>query len=217
MILVQDMILADKYRVLQRLGEGGYGATFLAEDTSLARQCVIKAPTRLGDDDLVQFTQEGQLLASLARPPHLPVVYELLHVDGFPCLIMEYIDGETLDRKVKDRSTPFDIPVVLRWGDELLNAIRKIVAGRKYISPTLAETLVLELDMDRDKPPHEYLSDREYEVLCMIASGNTVKEIAEELGLSIKTVSTYRSRLLIKMHLSNNAQLTHYAIENGLV
>jgi two-component system invasion response regulator UvrY len=101
--------------------------------------------------------------------------------------------------------------------EELLNAIRKIASGRKYVSPSLAEKLAVELDVDRERPLHETLSDREYQVLCMIASGKTVKEVAGELSLSVKTVSTYRSRILDKMHMANNAQLTYYAIENDLV
>jgi two-component system invasion response regulator UvrY len=101
--------------------------------------------------------------------------------------------------------------------DELIIAIRRIASGRKYISPTLAEKLAIDLDVSRAMPLYETLSDREYQVLCAIASGRTVKEIADELALSVKTVSTYRTRILDKMHMENNAQLTHYAIQNGLV
>ncbi len=100
--------------------------------------------------------------------------------------------------------------------EELIHAIRKVVAGRKYVSPTLAEKLALDLNADNGKLPHETLSDREYQVLCMISSGKTAKEIAGELMLSVKTVSTYRARILEKMGMKNNAQLTHYAIQNGL-
>ncbi|MEJ2682896.1 MAG: response regulator transcription factor [Candidatus Sulfobium sp.] len=102
--------------------------------------------------------------------------------------------------------------------DELIQALRKVSQGRKYISPTLAEKLALNLEGgDEQKPPHENLSDREYQVLCMIASGKMIKEIADELALSVKTVSTYRSRILDKMGLKSNAALTHYAIQNKLV
>lgn len=102
--------------------------------------------------------------------------------------------------------------------DELIQALRKVSQGRKYISPTLAEKLALNLEGgDEQKPPHETLSDREYQVFCMIASGKMIKEIADELSLSVKTVSTYRSRILEKMGLKNNAALTHYAIQNKLV
>lgn len=101
--------------------------------------------------------------------------------------------------------------------DELIDAIRKVAKGRKYITSSLAEKLAFEMEIDAGKPIHETLSDREYQVMCMIASGKRVKDIAEILSLSIKTISTYRSRILKKMKMKNNAQLTHYAIKNGLV
>jgi two-component system invasion response regulator UvrY len=101
--------------------------------------------------------------------------------------------------------------------DELISAIQKVSTGRKYITPSLAERLALDLEMGAEKPRHESLSDREYQVMCMIASGKTVKEIAEELFLSVKTVSTYRARLLDKMRMKSNAELTHYAIKYRLV
>ncbi len=101
--------------------------------------------------------------------------------------------------------------------DELTAAIRKISQGKKYVTASLAERLALDLEIGTDKPPHETLSDREYQVMCMIASGKTVKGIAEKLFLSEKTISTYRSRILEKMHIKNNAELTYYAIKHGLV
>lgn len=100
--------------------------------------------------------------------------------------------------------------------DQLIAAIRKVVAGGKYVSPTLAEKLAFDLESDSDRPLHETLSDREYEVLCMIALGKTVKEIADKLSLSVKTISTYRARILEKMKMKNNAELTHYVIREGL-
>lgn len=100
--------------------------------------------------------------------------------------------------------------------EELIGAIRKVAVGRKYVSPTLAENLVVALDQDSDKPPQENLSDREYQVMCMIAQGKTVSEIAKELFISVKTVSTYRLRILQKMNMKSNAELTRYVIENGL-
>ena len=101
--------------------------------------------------------------------------------------------------------------------EELVSAIRVVAEGRKYVSPTFAEILALNLDVDKEKELHEQLSDREYEVLCMIASGKTIGEIAGILFLSVKTISTYRSRILEKMRLKNNAELTSYAIQNHLV
>jgi DNA-binding NarL/FixJ family response regulator len=101
--------------------------------------------------------------------------------------------------------------------DELIAAIRKVSAGGKYVSSSLAEKLAYDLEADVEKPLHETLSDREYQVMCMIAKGETIKEIADKLYLSIKTISTYRSRILEKMKMKNNAELMHYAIKHGLV
>jgi two-component system, NarL family, invasion response regulator UvrY len=100
--------------------------------------------------------------------------------------------------------------------EQLVEAIHTVVAGKKHISPHLAELLLLECGFDSGKPPHELLSDREYQVLRLIGSGKKVSEIAETLTLSVKTVSTYRAHLLDKMKLKNNAELTYYVIQNGL-
>ena len=100
---------------------------------------------------------------------------------------------------------------------ELIAAIRKVQRGGKYISPSLAEKIAFALDTDSDKMLHETLSDREYQVLHMIASGKTVTEIAEELKLSVKTISTYRARILEKMNMKTNAELTRYAFQNRLI
>ena len=101
--------------------------------------------------------------------------------------------------------------------DELVAAIRRVHRGGKYISTSLAETLVYELGAETDRPRHGVLSDREYQVMTMIASGKTVGEIGEELSLSVKTISTYRTRVLGKMNMRTNAELTHYAIQNHLL
>ena len=102
--------------------------------------------------------------------------------------------------------------------DELINAIRKVLAGGRYVSPTLAEKLAMDLNTrDTGRPPHEVLSEREFEVLRMIASGKAVGDIAEEIHLSVATVSTYRARILLKMNMNTTAELIRYAIENRLV
>ncbi|TAH48054.1 MAG: response regulator transcription factor [Chloroflexota bacterium] len=101
--------------------------------------------------------------------------------------------------------------------EELVNATHKVLRGGKYINASVAEKLLLQLGNEAGRPPHEFLSDREYQVLCMIASGKEVGQIAADLTLSVKTVSTYRARLLEKMNMKTNAELTHYAIENKLV
>jgi DNA-binding NarL/FixJ family response regulator len=100
---------------------------------------------------------------------------------------------------------------------ELIKAIRKVVGGGKYISLSLAETLAFGLGTSIDRPRHEILSDREFQVMQMMASGKTFTEIADSLSLSVKTVSTYRARILEKMSLKTNAELIRYAIENRLV
>ncbi len=100
---------------------------------------------------------------------------------------------------------------------ELAKAINKVATGGRYITSTLAERLVFDLGRGSDRPPHQTLSDREFEVMRLIASGKTVTEIAELLSLSDKTISTYRARLLEKMGMRTNAELTRYAIQNKLV
>jgi len=101
--------------------------------------------------------------------------------------------------------------------EELITALRSVARGRKYVTGTLAERLAEEIESGSDKLPHETLSDREYEVLCLIASGLSIQEIAEKLILSVKTVSTYRTRLVHKMKMHGTAELTRYAMMHGLV
>jgi two-component system invasion response regulator UvrY len=101
--------------------------------------------------------------------------------------------------------------------EELVKAIHKILAGGRYVSPTLAEKLAWNVRKGFTPTPHETLSDREHEVMCRIASGKTVTEIAGELSLSAKTISTYRARILEKLGVRNSAEITQYAIRNGLV
>ena len=102
-------------------------------------------------------------------------------------------------------------------GEELVGAIKKVVTGGRYISPSLAERMASYLAVDFQKAPHERLSDREFLILRMIASGKTVSQIARELSLSVATVSTYRARMLEKMDMKNNAELTRYAVDKALV
>lgn len=101
--------------------------------------------------------------------------------------------------------------------DQLITAIRKISKGGRYVSPTFAEVLAFDLGGDPQKPLHETLSDREFQVMCLLASGKPVKEIAAKLFVSVKTVSTHRARILDKMRMKNNADLILYAVRNRLV
>ncbi|HNT91290.1 MAG: response regulator transcription factor [Smithellaceae bacterium] len=100
---------------------------------------------------------------------------------------------------------------------ELIGAIRKVAGGGKYVTTSLAEKLAGELEVDPQKLPHERLSNREYQVMLMLAQGRSVSDIAEELCLSVKTISTYRTRVLDKMGMRKNAELTLYAVHNNLI
>lgn len=101
--------------------------------------------------------------------------------------------------------------------EELLDAVHKVVAGKKHISPKLAELLLGDCSRDSSKPAHELLSNREYQVLRLMGSGKKVSEVAEDLSLSVRTISTYRAHVLEKMALKNNAEMTFYVMENGLM
>ena len=101
--------------------------------------------------------------------------------------------------------------------EELINAINKIYGGGRYVSHKIAETIALSMEKYQGKAPHESLSDREFQVLCLIASGNSLKEISRDLCLSVKTVSTYRTRILEKLQLSSNVDMTHYAIKHRII
>jgi two-component system, NarL family, invasion response regulator UvrY len=136
--------------------------------------------------------------------PHVPVVILTIHPESqYALRILKAGASGYLTKASAD--------------EELIGAIRKVHRGGKYISPSLAEKIAFALDDDARKLPHETLSDREYQVLCLIGSGKTVSQIADALALSVKTVSTYRARILEKMNMENNAELIHYAVQNGLV
>jgi len=101
--------------------------------------------------------------------------------------------------------------------NELIEAVKKIHSGGKYVSPSLAEKLVFNIYAEDERPVHHKLSNREYQVICLIAAGKSVKQIAEELYLSIQTIRTYRTRILEKMEMNTDAELIHYAIQHGLI
>src|ERR1043166_246948 len=135
---------------------------------------------------------------------------------GLPVLMLSMLPEEEFGRRVlKAGAAGF----VAKGGapEELVAAVRKVLAGGKYVSGSLAEKLAGDLRDDSDKPLHEKLSDREFQVMCLFASGKTNGQAAAALSLSVKTITTYRTRILEKLRLQNNAELTHYAIKNGLV
>jgi two-component system invasion response regulator UvrY len=157
----------------------------------------ITMPDRSGFDILKELKHEQ---------PDLPVLVLTIHGE-------EQLAVRVLRAGASGYLTKENAPA------ELVKAIRKVVGGGKYISSSLAETLAAGLDADAssDQPRHKALSDREFQVMQMMAGGKTLAEIAETLSLSAKTVSTYRTRLLEKMNLTTNAEIIRYAIENGLV
>ncbi len=155
----------------------------------------ISMPGRSGLDALKELRQEW---------PRLPVLVLSMHPEDQYAL-------RTLRIGAAGYLTKESAP------EELVKAIRKAVSGGKYVTPSLAEKLALGLAKDSERPLHESLSEREYQVMCLIASGKSVTEIAVELSLSVKTISTYRARILEKMGLRNNAELVHYAISKSLV
>jgi two-component system invasion response regulator UvrY len=155
----------------------------------------ITMPDRSGFDILKELKHEQ---------PDLPVLVLTIHGE-------EQLAVRVLRAGASGYLTKENAPA------ELVKAIRKVVGGGKYISSSLAETLAVGLDATFDRPRHKALSDREFQVMQMMAGGKTLAEIAETLSLSAKTVSTYRTRLLEKMQLKTNAEIIRYAIENGLI
>jgi DNA-binding NarL/FixJ family response regulator len=155
----------------------------------------ITMPSRSGFDILKELKHEQ---------PDLPVLVLSIHAE-------EQLAVRVLKAGASGYLTKENAP------EELVKAIRKVVSGGRYISPALAESLAFGLDAASDRPRHEMLSDREFQVMQMMASGKTLTEIAETLSLSAKTVSTYRTRLLEKLELKTNAELIRYALDLGLI
>lgn len=191
------MILTEEFSPLI-LGEAQNGQDLLAQLQKGLWDVVvldITMPGRSGLDVLKELRQ---------CYPKLPVLVLSMHPeDQFAVRVLKAGAAGYLTKE--------NVP------EEVVKAIRKVIGGGRYVSASLAEKLAFDLQTDLEKVPHEALSDREYQVMCMIASGKTVKEIGNELGLSIKTISTYRTRILDKLNMKTNAELTHYAVKNNLV
>ena len=181
----------------------------IAGEASDGPEVLAKAVAEAWDLVLLDITMPGrnglEVLQQLRRlRPTLPVLVFSMHpenqyaVRAFKAGAAGYITKDSIP-------------------EELVAAIHKVVQGRRYVSPALAEYLILDIAHDPNIPPHARLSDRELQVLCLLASGKTVTESAEELSLSVKTVSTYRRRILEKMHMKTTAELIHYAVRHQLV
>jgi two-component system invasion response regulator UvrY len=206
------VLIADDHAILRRglaqiIAEAGdmevcAEAETGAQAVKLAREHAIDVvllditmPDRNGLDTLKQLKKEKPKLAVLMLSIHPEETYAL--------------------RAIKSGASGYltkqSAPALL------VTAIRQVAGGRRYISPAVAEELAGTIADGSDRPPHATLSDREYETMRLIASGKTVSEIAADMSLSVKTVSVYRARLLQKMQLKNNSELTHYALKNQLV
>jgi len=154
---------------------------------------------------------------SLGGRSGLEVLKELKQIrPGLPVLILSMHSEELFARRAFKAGAAGYITKDSSRA-ELVTAINKVIGGGRYISPALAEKLVIDLERGTNRPPQETLSNREFEVMRLIASGKTVSEIADLLVLSVSTVSTYRTRILEKMGMKTNAELTHFAIQNKLV
>jgi two-component system, NarL family, invasion response regulator UvrY len=204
----------------------------IADDHPVVRQGIKRILAEEADMRLVAEASTGQQLIEILDKTHCDVVLLDIGMPGrggldtlaelrrnfpkLPVLILScYPEDQFGPRVLKSGAAGYMSKETAC--DELIHAIRKVCRGGKYVSRTLAEKIASDLAADQALPPHEKLSDREFQVMCMIASGKPVGQIAKELCLSQKTISTHRSRILDKMALQNNAQLTYYAVKNNLV
>ena len=206
------VLIADDHAILRRglaqiISEAGdmevcAEAESGAQTVKLARENAIDVvllditmPDRNGLDTLKQLKKEKPKLSVLMLSMHPEETYALRAIKA------------GASGYLNKQSAPA----------QLVTAIRQVAGGRRYISPAVAEELAGTIADGSDRPAHATLSDREYETMRLIASGKTLTEIAEEMHLSVKTVSVYRARVLQKMQLKNNAELTHYALKEQLV
>jgi two-component system, NarL family, invasion response regulator UvrY len=206
------ILIADDHAILRRglkeILTGEFeGAMFY--EAGNAQQVLVQVQSHACNLVILDITMPGRSGLDLLRDlqqlrPELPVLILSMHPENQYAKRMlkagaaGYMNKETAPK-------------------ELVKAVRKVLAGGRYVSAELAEKLAADLSADAARLPHERLSNREFEVLRMIASGKTVSQIAEELHLSVTTVSTHRARILEKMGLTNNAELMRYAIHNGLI
>lgn len=205
-------LIVDDHPVLRRgvrelLDDEFPGAAFVELDTGEA--AVSKVEEEMFDCMLLDLSLPGRggldaLKEIRARRPRMPVLVHSHHTEQQYAI--RAIRAGARGYVTKDTAP-----------DELVRAVREVIAGRRYMTPALAAQIASALSSDPDKAPHEALSDRELQVLRMMAMGKTVREIAKELGLSDKTISTYRTRVLEKLELRTTAEMMRYAIKAQLV
>jgi len=206
------ILIADDHAVFRRglaetLGEAFSRVTF--GEAKTAQETLEHVRRQDWDVVILDISMPGKsgldILDDLHRlRPKLPVLLLSMHPEG------QYA-RRALKSGAAGYLTKESVP------EELKEAVRRVQAGGRYVSATLAETLAFDLRRAADTPVHELLSDREFQVLRMIASGRTVKQIADEIALSVKTISTYRARILLKTGMKTTAELIRYALQTHLV
>ena len=206
------ILIADDHAVVRRglretLGEAFPKVTF--GEASTAQEALDSVGRQNWDVVILDISMPGKsgldILGDLHRlRPHLPVLLLTMHPEG-------QFAKRALKAGAAGYLTKESVP------EELKEAVRRVRAGGRYVSASLAEKLAFDLRPEADTPVHELLSDREFQVLRMLAAGRTVKQVANEIALSVKTVSTYRARILLKTGMKTTAELIRYAIQAGLV
>ena len=204
----------------------------IVDDHAILRVGINQIILATDDIEVIAEAQNGTEAIKLARELNADVMLlDISLPDRSGMDVLKYVKGENSHIAVLMLSTYMEDQYAVRAlksgaagylckqsaSTDLLNAIRTVAKGKKFITPEVAEILANQVGMEKPQSPHETLSDREFQTMVMISSGLSVGEIADQLSLSVKTVSMYRTRLLDKMHLRHNAELTHYAIKNNLV
>ena len=204
----------------------------IADDHALVRRGLAELLREMDDLDVVAEAESGDALVRAVRDTAVDVVVMDMNMPGptgldlvkslhaeFPDLPLLVLSAHPEDQYAVRVVRAGALGYLTKESAEadLVEAVRRVSQGKRFLTRALAEALLDALDADPDAMPHAALSDREYQVLRLLASGRTVGGIADDLALSVKTVSTYRARLLEKMGMSNNAELTRYALENDLV
>ncbi len=203
----------------------------VADDHAVVRKGLSQILAETSDIELAAEAADGADVLALMRDASFDVVVLDINMPGMDGLdALKQIRSEHPDQAILVLSMHPEEHYavrVLRAGacgylnketapEEFVEALRRISEGKRYVSPEVAESLIDHLDAPSDAPLHSVLSDREFQVLCLLSKGNTVSKIADNLALSVKTISTYRARILKKMNMNNNAELTRYAIEHEL-
>lgn len=182
-------------------------------------QVVGEARTAAEAFELVSATPCDVVILDLCLPDRngLEVIQELKKDrPELPILVLSIYSEESFGVRTIKAGADGYVPKTTA-AHELVKAIRRVVQGGKYVSAKLAEQLVSNVQAGNSRPIHQMLSDREFQILRMIAQGKSISRIAEELHLSVSTVNTYRARILEKLNMRTNAELIHYAIKNGLI